>query len=73
MSVQEPVKEVNDPEESADDFEQYVKHKQKSPYGFKMSPKKSAIRVKTDASSPIRAHLYRSAEALLQSSPRRNS
>ena len=56
-------------DQSIDDFEQYVKHKDTTPAGLKGSPKKTKRRAKDTISSPIRAHLYRSAEGA-QASPR---
>ena len=69
LSIQKPVPEYQDEEnaeQSLDDFAQYVKHTGRSP--VKRSPRKAAGRGKDTISSPIRAHLYRSAEAL-QASP----
>lgn len=71
LSIQKPVPEYQDEEnadQSIDDFAQYVKHKERSPAG-KGSPRKATNRGKDSISSPIRAHLYRSAE-VSQASPR---
>ena len=62
LSIQKPVPEYQDEEDaeqSLDDFAQYVKHTGRSP--AKGSPRKAAGRGQDSISSPIRAHLYRSA------------
>jgi len=72
LTIQKPVPEYQDEEnadQSIDDFAQYVKHKEGSPAGIKGSPRKATHRGRDSISSPIRAHLYRSAGAS-QASPR---